>query len=297
MQKILFFFLVAISSLFAQDYPLLEEEYGFKNNEVYAKDLFGDIENDFLLFKIPDGSNSYLVKASALIKKFEGNGILLGAKSPIVKFKRVVNTNTSGIQQHIASLFLQQYANYNFQIENLDLEQITAYDFTNKKIVKIDFTPKLLERSSGSFDIVVFDGERNRKVFFKYDIKATLDGVFTREKLSAGTSLTIANTFVKKIPFERITSPLMHKSKIGLAAVKSYAPKDTLLYENKLITNRLVDKGDKILIRVNEGGVILEFSLIALNQGGIGEIIKAKELNGKKIHQVEIIGRGLGRLL
>ena len=58
----------------------------------------------------------------------------------------------------------------------------------------------------------------------------------------------------------------------------------------------MVKKGDKIIVSVQEEGVILEFILEALKNAAIGDVIKAKALGGKKTYEVKIIDEGRGEL-
>lgn len=286
-----------LSFALSEDYLILEEEYAFKNSQIYAKDLFPELSEDFLLVEIPKNSNSYQVKSSLLISKFEKNGILLGAKSPIVQFKKAIKVNLEGIKQYVLGLYLKEYAAYGFEVSNLELEQLTPVSFSGQEIIKIDFTPKLLKRNSGSFNVLVFDGERNRKIFFRYELEATLEALYTSNKISGGTTLNYNNVTFKRINFNKIGSDLMKSSQIGNVAVRSYTPKDVLITKDRLIAKRVVNKGDKLLIRIDEEGVILEFPLEALKNGAIGDVIKAKALQGKKTYEVEIIDKGLGKLL
>ncbi len=73
--------------------------------------------------------------------------------------------------------------------------------------------------------------------------------------------------------------------------------KDILITEDRLVKPRVVKKGDKILVDIKEGGVVLEFFLEAQKDGGIGDVIKAKDLGNKKAYEVKIQSKGRGELL
>lgn len=280
---------------------MLEEEYRFKNQMIYAKDLLPNLENDFVLFEIPKSANSYQVKSSQIVDKFANEGISVGAKSPIITFKRAVGGEIEGIRKYILAEFLREYQPNRIQINAVHLEQITPIDFKEEAIVSIDFHSKLLKRREGSFDIIVQEKNnekvRNRKVYFKYAVDATLQAIQTNEAISGRQSVSYQNARIVRIPFERISSPLMQESEMGQVAVRSYTPKDTVVTKERLILKRVVKKGDKISVKVKEEGVLLEFVLEAQKDGAVGDIIKARALEGKKTYEVEIIEAGRGRLL
>lgn len=296
---IILFFCVSFVEAFS--YLVLEEEYRFKNNTIYAKDLFPDLENNFLLFEIPKNSNSYKMKSSQIVEKFENEGISVGSKAPIITFKRLVGGEIEGIRKYILAEFLREYQPYNIQVNAVHLEQITPADFDEKAILSIDFHSKLLKRREGSFDVVVQEknGERsrNRKIYFKYTIDATLQAIQTSEAISGRQSINYHNARVIRIPFERISGLLMKESEMGKVAVRSYTPRDIIVTQDRLILKRVVKKGDKISVSVKENGVLLEFILEAQKDGAIGDVIKARAIQGKKTYEVEVIEAGRGRLL
>lgn len=294
---ILFLSFFCFQSLFALDFKILEETYYFQNNKIYASDIFKDVENDFLILEIPKNSNGYQIKSTQLIEKFEQEGMHVGAKGALVTFKKAINANTEGIKNHIMGLFLQEYAKNGIIINNITIEQMTPIDFNEDDIKEIDFNKKLLKRKEGSFDVVVFNDGRNRKIFFRYSIDATLNALKTNTPLSGGEPLNYSNTKIEKIPFDKIGVALMEQSDLGRVALRSYTPSDTLLTKDRLIAKRVVKKGDKIVISVKENGVLLEFVLEAQKNAAIGDVIKAKALQGKKTYEVEIIGEGRGKLL
>ncbi|WP_300899906.1 flagellar basal body P-ring formation chaperone FlgA [Helicobacter rodentium] len=301
--RLIFVFLCFIFSnnAYPLPYSVLEEEYRFKNQTIYAKDLLPNLQNNFVLFEIPKSSNSYQVKSSQIVEKFANEGISVGAQAPIITFKRVVGGEIEGIRKYILAEFLREYQQNQIQVNAVHLEQITPIDFKEEAILSIDFHSKLLKRREGSFDIIVQetnnDKVRNRKVYFKYAIDATLQAIQTSESISGRQSVNYSNARIVRIPFDRISSALMKESEMGKVAVRSYTPKDVLITKDRLILKRVVKKGDKISVSVMEEGVLLEFILEAQKDGAVGDIIKARALQGKKTYEVEIIGEGRGRLL
>lgn len=294
-------FLIVANVSYALSYLVLEEEYQFKENSIYAKDLFPDLQSNFLLFSIPKNSNSYQIKSSQITEKFANEGISVGAKSPIITFKRAIRGEIEGIRKYILAEFLREYQSYKIQVNAVHLEQITPVDFKEDAILSIDFHSKLLKKREGSFDVVVQEknGEqlRNRKVYFKYSIDATLQVVQTSETISGRQSIGYNNARLIRIPFERVSSRLMQENEMGKVAVRSYTPKDVIVTQDRLILKRVVKKGDKIAVSVSEEGVLLEFVLEAQKDGAVGDTIKARALQGKKTYEVEILEAGKGRLL
>ncbi|MDE5602383.1 MAG: flagellar basal body P-ring formation chaperone FlgA [Helicobacter sp.] len=296
-KKVLLSVLIGIKACFGLNYFILEKEYLFEDTKIYAKDIFKEVSEDFLLFEIPKNANSFQIKSSQLIEKFENFGIPIGAKSPIVTFKREVGGNTDGIKAHIAGLFFQEYQKNNIKIHSITLEQITATNFKEENIQAIDFSTQLLKRKEGTFNIILRDAHRKKKVFFRYLLGATLEGIVLTKPLSGGEIINYQNAKVIEIAFDKVSSVLMQKSQLGQVAVRSYTPKDVLITEDRLIKPRVVKKGDMILVGIKEEGVVLEFILEAQKSGGVGDVIKARDLESKKTYEVKIQGKGRGELL
>lgn len=278
------------------EYFVLKTEYDFSENKIYAKTLFPELQKDFLLFEIPKNSSSFQIKSSQLIALFEKEGVQMGAESSVVTFKKGIKGDVEGIKNHIAGLFLQEYKKNNIKIERIDLEQITPVDFDSNAIKEIDFHSKLLKRKEGTFDVVVEEKGRNKKVFFKYKLEATLEGIITIGEISGGQTIGYQNARVVEIPFDKVSSELMRSEELGKVAVRSYTPKNVLVTHDRLVAKRVVKRGDRIVVSVQEGGVLLEFVLEALKNGAIGDVIRAKALEGKKTYEVKIVDEGRGVL-
>lgn len=294
---------LSIQAIFGIEYLILDKEYSYKNKEVYAKDLFPNLENNFFLLSIPNASNQYQVKSSQIIQQFENEGIIIGAKEPIITFKREFLADNTSIKNHILGEFLREYQKNHIQIKGIFLEQITPINFKESQIVAIDFHSRLLKRNAGSFDIVITENygqnnaqSRKRKVYFKYRIEATLKAIKTTKTIRGRTSVDYNNARIVEIPFEKISSPLMQESEMGSVAVRSYTPKDIIITEERLIPKRIVQKGDKITVLLQEEGVLLEFILIAQKDAAKGDIINGREVDGKKNYKIKIIEKGKGEL-
>lgn len=294
--RIFVFFVILFKFAYGLDYVILEEEYGFRDNKVYSSHLFKDIEKDFMLFEIPKNSHTFRIKSSQLISKFEEEGIQVGAKGPIVVFKKESSGDIDGIKRYVASLFLQEYRKNNIQIKEIILEQMTPFDFERDWIKEIDFNKRLLKRNEGTFDVLMQEGdERRKKIFFKYYVDATLDVVQTISPISGGETISYNNAKVVTIPFDKVSSSLMEASQLGNIAARSYTPSDVIVTEDRLVPKIVVRKGDKVIVAIKENGVLLEFLLEAQKNAAIGDVIKAKV--DKKTYQIRIISEGRGELI
>ena len=306
MLKILALFWILNCCTFGMDYFVLKKEYNFSTQNVYAKDLFKEIPNNFLVLTIPNSSNTYQAKSSQIIEIFEKEGISVGAESPIITLKREFSGEQTGIKNYILAEFLREYRKNNIQVEAIHLEQVTPLYFKEDAIKSIDFHPKLLKRNEGSFDVIVQEQTgaqmRNRKVYFRYKIDAKLQVIQTTSPINGRQSVDFNNAQVAWIPFVRISSPLMQENEMGKVAVRSYTPKDVVVTRERLIAKRVVKRGDKIIVSVVENGVLLEFALEAQKDGAVGDVIKARaisteKIRNKKVYDVEVLEEGKGRLL
>lgn len=295
--KISLFFLLLISFYNALKAEfILENYYEFGSNEITAKTLFSNFKGeDFIVLNIPKNSSSYSIKASQIARIFREKGYEVEGEG-IISFKKAIKSDLTAVKNFIKTAFLKEYREYNFQILDLSFEQITPNDFNEKDIKSIDFDEKNLRRKNGSFNILVKQKDRDQKIFFKYELSATLDGIFSNKKLSSLSTLTAENTEIRRIPFDKITSLPMKKDELGKVAVKSYTSPNHLITKERLTHARAVQKGDIVIVSFRENGVLAEFSLIAQKSGAIGDIIPASSPSSKKPYRVQITGNNKGIL-
>lgn len=267
----------------------LESRYSFKQSTLYSHDFFPGVPT-FPVLEISRDLNLYKVRSSEIVKEFEKHGIRVEAKTPIIEFVKSSSGNFSELEERVGELFVKEHSKNQILVRGVQVSPTTSVELEGWRLLEIDFDSKLLKRSTGTFSAYFSDVVGNkRKSFFRYEIDATLEAIFTKETLKGGDVLDSGSVEIRRIPFERITSEWMRKDQVGKVSVKSYTSPETLLTQDRIIPKIVVRRGDVVRVRIQEGAVSLEFSATAQQEGAVGSKIRVRNEKNKKSYDVKII--------
>lgn len=291
---ILFFGLL----LMAQEAPLrLKERYFFTNPSIFSTDLFPELSRNFKVVEISMNIPVYRMKGSEIVQIFAREGIKVESSVPIIEFVRQFEGNMEELEERVGALFLEAYKAHKILVHQLRVVPATPTDMRGWILDEVSFDPKNLKRRSGTFSAFYIDPKKQRKkLFFRYEILATLEAIFTTRTLRQKEGVDFSSVEVRRVELERITREWMRRDQIGSVSVKSYTAADTLLLQSHLIPRVVVRKGDLIYVSVKEKGVELRFQAVAQQAGSVGETIRVQNRQSRKTYEVKILQEGLGVL-
>jgi len=181
------------------------------------------------------------------------------------------------IENNISKVYKEAYPTIN--IKNIILSKNIK-----KPIHLIDISNINIKRNSGTIKV------NNLYLFYKLD--ASIKVLKSTNIINKNEKLTTTNTILKQIPFKGFYSPPLTSYTNNVA--KMYIPKNAIIYDYMITTANAIQKGEKINIISNSGGIEISFQAISLQNGKPGDIIKVKK--GKQIFCVTIDKNGNGRL-
>lgn len=273
---------------------VLKPKYHFSAREIYSSELIDSPIPRFVVLEIAKDTHTYKIKSSELIKRFADQGIAIESESQIIEFVRLVRGDFHELSEHVGARFVQHYAPNHILVKNVEITPMNSGDRSDFKLKKIDFDDRLLRRSSGSFS-AHFENSAGvrKKLFFRFEIDASLEAIFTKETLKGGDVINHGNVEIRRIPFPRLSAPLMERAQVGEVSVKSYVSQNTVLTKDKLIPKIVIKRGDKVHVRLIEGGVSLEFSALAQQDGALGSKIRVKNERNKKSYDARVVDSAL----
>jgi len=151
---------------------------------------------------------------------------------------------------------------------------------------KVYFAKNSIKRERGNFSAVFSDGDRDKRIYFKYDIDASVRVLLANVDIRNKTPLIM--DFFTQIPLK--FDNFYDKPVID---VKGYEAK-TFIPKGKILTSRLVRKvpdihrNDEVTAEARDGAIVLDFLVRALEDGRVGEYIRVKRGN-KKILKAKVL--------
>lgn len=268
----------------------LESRYFYKESPLTSRHFFPDLP-EFVVLEIPVGHALHKSRSSDIIRAFAAQGISVKAKTSIIEFIRDSATEFRELEERVGALFVQEYAKNQILVQRVRIEPTVATNLQGWKLLEISFDPKLLRRRHGTFSAhYVNEAGEMRRFFFRYEVEASLEAIFTKETLKGGDVLDLGSVEVRRIPLERVSSELMRRTEVGRVSIKAYTKAGTLLTQERLIPKVIVRRGDRIRVSVKESGVRVEFSAMAQQEGALGDKIRAQSEGSKKMLEVRIVG-------
>jgi len=152
---------------------------------------------------------------------------------------------------------------------------------------RVYFQKNSLKRERGNLSAIYSKDNHEKRVYFKYDIDAKVKVLVANTALRRGTILEkdfFDEKFIKFTNFYDL--PVLNIQGVELK---------TSIPIGKILTQRMIRKvpdihrGDIITAEVRDGGVQLFITVVALQDGIKGEIIRVKRESGRKILNATVI--------
>ncbi len=278
-------FLAAVSlPLFAT--MQLRHEYHFTKHKVYSTTLFPGIKNKFILFNINNNRTKYRVKSSKIKKLFNKHNLELDlGKVRYVTFIKESPINTSALSSEIKKRYESFYP-------NLHVNRVLVSPRNYLKRLSPDFQlilhNKNLKRSHGVFSIKTSKKER---IFFDYEIEATIDIYVALHPLNRGDALSPLNAIKKQIQFDTFNALPLNHINTKEYRLKRSIKKNHILTERDIEAYPIVKKGNTVLVELKSGSIVLEFTAVASQDGSKNDIISIQKKDGRRI-KAKVIAPG-----
>ncbi len=194
------------------------------------------------------------------------------------------------IKKMLEDRFIQTYPT--MQIENIKLKSASSLikKFSDFSVTAISITKDNLKRSKGSILVTFKKAGKQRKLYFRYTIKATILLYKTTTPLKSGREITPDIASLQRIPFTTLYDKPINDNDFYKYIAKTNIKEDSVLSMRYLKKLTDIKRNDTVTAVIRDGGLSLEFSVKALGEGDIGDIIKVKK-DHKKIFKAKIISK------
>ncbi len=197
------------------------------------------------------------------------------------------NQQLEKIKSYAKSQFIKTYPNMN--IENFSIKRYTPLpkDFNNYKLLNVRVSDNNLKREKGTLSALFYYGKKRRKVYYHFNIDATVEVLKTNRYIKRGETLTD-----DIVDFITIKFTNFYQKPITPYYLNRYRAR-TSLVEGKILTTRHVSKvttikrGDQLNTTLRDGGVSVSFQTKAMKDAYIGDVIKVKR-NHKSFFKARI---------
>lgn len=216
----------------------------------------------------------------------------------------------SSIKARLIKLYNNAYKDYDIKIHNIEVSANKSIDPT-ASLEEFKFNQVLLKRNSGEFSIIIGSLMKNgndpknpnkillykSQVQIEYELSATITALKAKENIKTLSTIDASNAEPTRIDLTFSTYPYLLASRLGKVSARSFIARNAIIYENKVRPLLLVKRGQMLDIAYKQSNLSINYQMRAVDNGGLGDIIKVKNEQTNKIFEVRIIGPLKGELL
>ena len=281
--KFLFIFFLITTSIFA---TVLKQNYLIEGKDFNASMIDNTIEDDFTIFSFDENKHKRAFSSSRLISIFKKNNIVLQDRTRgLVHIKQKSSVNFNPIKEKIKQHYKQHYP---------DMKIISIFINSSSFIKALPYEYELVFKSNAykySVSSVQLKTPNTKKrLFINYKINAKIKLFKARHNINRGKILTPSDTIYKLYDFERLKGIPLKKSHTSKIRLKKRIPEGKIIYEHNIELLPDILKGNKVLVKLVNGSVSLEFQAISLQDAHKGDHIYVQKSNGKRL-LVTVIGK------
>ncbi|MGX2972757.1 flagellar basal body P-ring formation chaperone FlgA [Helicobacter sp. T3_23-1059] len=198
------------------------------------------------------------------------------------------------IQNYIVSAYRTHYADFDFVLENIE---VNIPKNAQGKIQKLTLPNNAAKKTSGTLIATIMDSKSVVSVPISYTINASVLVLQARISIKSSTDITTQNAFATRVNLSLIKANPLPPKELGKISARSLIAPNSIITRDKIQDRILVRKGDKITCFYKSQSMQAQITLQALQNGQKGNVIKAQNLQSGKILQVRIIDEGVGEIL
>ena len=276
--------LLFISTLFSQ--PLyIEKTYCIEENTLKASFFGYQSSDDPIIIQIPKERVSYTVPTSTLRAAFNDHNItVIDSSDGVVIFKR--NCMLMGKLDAITEFFLKKFQDGApfVMIEDkprISLKTSLPSDFKRYTLVDVRISDGMLKRSNGSFLAIFNVGDREKKLYFAYEMNAKVLVFKAKHNLLNGKILTNDDYESVWESLDNLPPRVIVNELAQNAMIRNSVKEGQLLTDFNIDIKKAVSKQATIRAILKEEGLVIEVKATLLEDGDVGDVVKIKTEQGK----------------
>ncbi len=188
---------------------------------------------------------------------------------------------TKNIKELIKNSYTKQYPT--IKINSIRVTQIakTPKRFDNFREEEIILSPASLKRNRATLSVLYSSPQKDKKIYFKYQIKATIDLYKANQVIKRGEALTIDNLTLHTTPFQSLLAQPISKLDLNEYSAKRTIKKNRIITTLDIKKSIDIQKNQKVNALISDGELKIMFQATSLQAGNIGDIIKIKRSKNK----------------
>ncbi|QOY53271.1 flagellar basal body P-ring formation chaperone FlgA [Candidatus Sulfurimonas baltica] len=263
----------------------LDETYYVNTKTINLSHIIPNVKNDSKLFSIENTKHTKRVKTKDLLNTLKQLGYAeFSSKSSYTNFVLKSPIDTSKIELKIKNYYQNKYENIN--ITDIFIEP-RGYLVSLPENYTVNIRSRNYLSRSGVIYIKTSD---NKKMFFNYDVTATVLVYISKKKIKKDVELSVLNVSKKSIILDKfVDKPIQNVTK-GLFQSKRHISENKILTIRDVETFNIVKRDSLINVSLKSNHMTISFSAKALQDGKENDIIRVQKNNGTRV-KVRITGK------
>jgi len=209
---------------------------------------------------------------------------VIDSSDGVVIFKR--NCMLMGKLDAITDAFLKKFQDAAPFVMIEDKPRITIKtslpsDFKRYELADIRISDATLKRNSGSFIAVFNVGDREKKLYFAYEMNAKVMVFKAKHNLLNGKILTNDDYESVWESLDNLPTRVIVNELAQNAMIRNSVKEGQLLTDFNIDIKKAVSKQSTIRALLKEAGLVIEVQATLLEDGDIGDVVKIKTEQGK----------------
>ncbi len=219
----------------------------------------------------------------------------------ILLFLSIVTLFANPTQEHkikevIKQKFTEHYPTLHIQKIDIKATSTLIKKLQNFKVADVIVSKDDLHRNKGSVMVSFIKNSKKRKLYFKYHITATIDLYTASQRIEKNRLISSDVSSLDTINFTKLYHEPITDNQLNQYCAKYTIKEGTPITHEKLKKESLIKRNEHISAIIQDGGLVLNFTAIAMQEGNIGDIIKIKK-DYKKSFKAQIISNTTVKVL
>lgn len=270
-------------SLFADH--TLQQNYSFRDHTIMSTTLFPDLEHSFELFTIPAHMNRYRISSETIIEAFAKHGVAVDdGQVRYVNFMQLSPINVSPLCEALRAYYSEHYPSISYRSINVVPR---VYTEALPKHYSITIADGSYRYDSGTFYIT--DDTTDTKLFFDYSIDADVRVMTAREDLSRDTVISPITAQNSMVSLNGLNAEPLYDAPAGKYRLRRHVKSGEVILQRYVELAPLVLRRAGVLVMLKSGNILIQFHAIALQDGGLHDIISIQKPDGQRL-KARVIG-------
>ena len=279
------FSLLFLSSLLSSEPIYIDKTYCIEQDELKASFFGYQGKDDSVLVQIPKDRMQYSINSNVLVSALtDRNVTVIDSSDGVVIFKH--NCTLMGKADAIEDAFLKKFQEASPSVlidekPRISTKSSLPADFKRYQLIDVHIPENTLKKNSGSFVAIFKVGNREKKLYFSYEMNAKMLVFKAKRNLLNGKILTNDDYESIWMSLEGIPSRAVLNEIPQNAMTKTSIKEGQVIADYHFDVRKTLSKKDSIRALLKEGGLVIEVPATLVEDADIGDVVKIKTEQGK----------------